>query len=200
MRAKIFWKNFEPSFPSLCACACPTYSLWVINTQQKPFWISFGPWCPLRCFNLLGCMSFLRLRANAFECPNLFLFTSVCRKQTVGDVPTSWYVPCMFVLFCSCPGSQNKRETMSVKYVWNSTVNMSHNFNSQVTFGSRWLVCSMGRRQIDAIRRGQVAVDTSIHLGAVGPQTSSWLLWPVCAAAFGFCIGWSSCFAWLLFG
>ena len=141
MRAKIFWKIFEPSFPSLCACACPTYSLWVINTQQKPFWISFGPWCPLRCFNLLGCMSFLRLRANAFECPNLFLFTSVCRKQTVGDVPTSWYVPCMFVLFCSCPGSQNKRETMSVKYVWNSTVNMSHNFNSQVTFGSRWLVC-----------------------------------------------------------
>ena len=80
-----------------------------------------------------------------------------------------------------------------------SVVNMSSRFVSQVTFGSRW-VFVMGRHQIDATRRGRVAVDTSIHLGAVGPQTSHWLLWPVCAGVFGFCIGWSLCFAWLLFG
>ena len=141
MRAKIFWKMFEPSFPSLCACACSTYSFWVINAQQKPFWNFFGPWCHPRCFNLLGYMSLLRFRANAFECPNLFYLPLFSGNKLLEMFQHhGMHHVCLFCFFYMSWTSKQTWNDVS-EVCCNSTVNMSLNLNSQATFGSRWLVC-----------------------------------------------------------
>ena len=92
--------------------------------------------------NLLGYMSLLRFsretRSNVQTCFILPLFSG---NKTVGDVSNIIGIaPCLLVFlffFFTCPGPQNKRETMFSEVCCNSTVNMSLNLNSQATFGSR---------------------------------------------------------------
>ena len=74
---------------------------------------------------------------------------------------------------------------------------------SQVVFGFKRTFCHMGRHHLDASSRGRVAAATSVHLGASRPQilpSLHWSFWPLCTLLSGVCIGWCSCFAWLLFG